>query len=134
MKNGLLELAFLFIFFLRGRTKASYNQTEGSVYTLLLYVYTLHHLCPHGYPYIALCPLHSSFHFGNHSISQMVLQYMAFYIIPEYVLQNKNMRIFGDNKMLEQRTKHARLSPVGYTTHRSTVKILTLFPEFQSLD
>lgn len=64
----------------------------------------------------------------------MVLQYMAFYIIPEYILQIKNIVIFGDSEMLEQRTKNARLFPVGHMSHRSPVKIPTLFPEFQSLD
>lgn len=64
----------------------------------------------------------------------MVLQYTAFYIIPEYILQIKNIVIFGDIEMLEQRTKNARLSPVGHRSQRSPVKKPTLFPEFQSLD
>lgn len=45
-------------------------------------------------------PLAQPISWGNHSVSHMPWHCLAFYVIPDYSLQNKGVGVFGD-KLLE---------------------------------
>lgn len=48
--------------------------------------------------------LAQSIFMGYHSVSHMPWQFLAFYVIPDYGLQNKDVGVFAE-KLLEGRTK-----------------------------